>query len=559
MNRIFTLLFFTIISLSPLWSQPGGLDISFATGGVFRGMYSDLHESPHDVVVLPSKKLLVIFSGYPEGNLDQCVTRLNEDGLVDSTFAEGGLYYHSNPLGSELAYDLEVLDDGSMIMAGSYSEDLASSAFMMIKLSSEGIPDSTFGVNGIMIHEIDEGQDYIQSIAIAEDGKIVAGGNTHYPGLVWRRNVVARYHANGEPDLLFGNNGIFIWQENETYNSTESIALAEDGSIYAAGHAHPSGAYRPSLYKVKADGSGLDSTFANNGQALAPATGRGFGMTVHPNGNILVTHEAGAVSGTDLGITAFHPDGSVNLDFGNEGVFTIDNGSSDIGKDIVVQPDGKILVCAESGAGFADNQFLTVRCDENGVLDTSWGDNGKVVTQPANADFSFPNAIAVQPHDGKVLVTGVGAFFSSGGNEVVVVRYGNEIDADMDGFFLGIDDCDDMDAGINPDAVEIPNNGIDEDCDGMDLLVGVDESTLSLQFQVYPNPARDMLFIDYNASVLKPQLIEIMDYTGKRLQLIEGQAESSSIAIQLDALPSGLLVLAIHMDRGVAVKKIVKE
>ncbi len=31
-------------------------------------------------------------------------------------------------------------------------------------------------------------------------------------------------------------------------------------------------------------------------------------------------------------------------------------------------------------------------------------------------------------------------------------------------------DCDDGDAAINPDAVDVPYNGIDEDCDGTDLL-----------------------------------------------------------------------------------------
>jgi uncharacterized delta-60 repeat protein len=150
----------------------------------------------------------------------------------------------------------------------------------------------------------------------------------------------------------------------------------------------------------------LDPGFDGDGKRTLGA-GVGRAVLVQPDGKILVAGHGGP--GLDMLVTRLLPDGSPDPGFGTGGTAVADFGGDDQAHAAALQPDGRIVVAGGTSGG-ARTGAAVARFDERGGLDATFDAGGvdgagrKVFEDPTGNDAEF-NAALVQP-DGRIVLAG---------------------------------------------------------------------------------------------------------------------------------------------------------
>jgi uncharacterized delta-60 repeat protein len=132
---------------------------------------------------------------------DMLVIRYNTDGSVDQSFGtRGGTLVDSFSSPSNAMASAVVLQpDGKIVVTGQAANGTANSQFAVVRLTSQGALDTSFGTGGSVTTSFGH-IDSSTAVALQSDGKIVAAGFTGVPGQI-RGSVlfsyaVARYNGH---------------------------------------------------------------------------------------------------------------------------------------------------------------------------------------------------------------------------------------------------------------------------------------------------------------------------------------------------------------------------
>jgi uncharacterized delta-60 repeat protein len=322
-------------------AQPGSLDLSFDPGSGADGNILTTAVQSDGKIIIGG-----FFTSY-NGIVRNRIARLNADGSLDTSFDPGAG-------ASDYVTSTAVQSDSKIIIAGSFTVCNGTVRNRIARLNTDGSLDSSFDPGA--------GASYtIEYTAVQSDGKIIiAGGFTSYSGTV--RNRIARLNTDGSLDISFD-------PGTGANDFVRSIALQSDGKIIIGGYfSSYNGTVRTRIARLNTDGS-LDTSFDPGTGAHDFIRS----IALQSDGKIIIGGYFTSYNGTGrTRIARLNTDGSLDAGFDpGTGATGASNPIDHVGS-IALQSDGKIIIGGEFTGYNGTVRNRIARLNTDGSLDTGF-------------------------------------------------------------------------------------------------------------------------------------------------------------------------------------------
>ena len=242
-----------------MYLDDGRLDVGFGDSGLVTTDVSSGRDVILDVRVSGGAILVAGTAGD-----EFALARYDLDGSLDPEFGSAGLVRTTGGFDGT-AYDVALDTVGRLVAVG---VDADTHAFSVARYTSEGHPDITFGAGDGRVRTSWGDGEYVSrayTVLIQPDGRIVAGGYTF--AYDYSEFALARYLPDGSLDRTFARDGRATMFLDTYYSVIHALAVQRDGAIVAAGHASGGNPGGSAVARFTADGR-PDVSFGNAGRRV---------------------------------------------------------------------------------------------------------------------------------------------------------------------------------------------------------------------------------------------------------------------------------------------------
>lgn len=354
--------------------------------------------SGRDAVMQPDGKIVVAGADGNQVRSDFALIRYNTDGSLDKSFSGDGKQITS--FGSfSFANSLALDHHGKIVVAGSANDD-----FAIARYNPDGSPDNSFSGDGRQTTDLNSQADLAFSVAVQEDGRIIAAGFT------WNGSdndfALVRYNTDGSADTTFGSNG----RQTTSFGGNDyayRAAIQDDGKIIVAGFAVIDNKNVLALARFNIDGS-ADTSFSGDGKETTDyGSPYSFfpSIAIQDDNKILVGHYIQTATGYDFALSRYDTHGHSDNTFAAAGTQTTDfNGGDDYARAIYVGKEGKIILAGGAAIKGGTPFYAVCRYNGNGSPDKAFGKGGKLQGK-LEQGYTVYKSAAVQK-DGKIIAAG---------------------------------------------------------------------------------------------------------------------------------------------------------
>jgi len=279
-------------------------------------------------------------------------------------------------------------------------------------LSQSGETDAAFGIDGKTVTGFGSNENRAYAVAFQPDGKFLVGG-TALNSNGEDDFALARYNVDGSLDVSFGALGKVLTGFTEVNNDISiirSIHVLPDGKIIVFGTTGRSGiSSTVAIARYLANGN-VDNNYGTNGKiitGLAFFINDGNNLIVQPDGKIVIAAVKINLNAPEtIGIERYTADGIPDSSFGTNGQVVMTFGSaSSWPSSIALKPDGKFVISGRYSAT-SSSQIAVAQYNTDGTLDTSFDTDGKVIASFGTGTSAVARQLSISAA-GKIKIAGI--------------------------------------------------------------------------------------------------------------------------------------------------------